>query len=139
MTSAPMRVILGNRLEELEPARQAMLAHLAPAALSPQVLFKLELVLEETFMNLLWHAFKDGGDRAIELSVQRGADEVVLGFVDDGVPFAPTLVGEPLRPSSLDEAPAGGRGLALVRRAAKRIEYRRSGHRNHLHIAVATA
>lgn len=139
MTSAPMRMILGNRLEELEPARQAMLAHLAPAPLSPQVLFKLELVLEETFVNLVWHAFRDGGERAIELTVQRGADEVVLGFTDDGVPFDPTLAADPPRPASIDEAPTGGRGLALVRRAARRIEYRRSGNQNQLHIAVATA
>lgn len=138
MPPAPMRVILGNRLEELEPARQAMLAHLAPVPLSPQVLFKLELVLEETFMNLIWHAFKDGDERAIELTVQRGADEVVLGFTDDGVPFDPTLAADPPTPASLADAPVGGRGLALVRRAAKRIEYRRSGDRNHLHIAVAT-
>lgn len=139
MTPAPLRMILGNRLEELEPARQAMLAHLAPSPLSPQVLFKLELVLEETFMNLLWHAFRDSDERAIELTVQRGADEVVLGFTDDGVPFDPTGAADPPLPASLADASVGGRGLALVRRAAKRIEYRRSGHHNHLQIAVATA
>ena len=126
-------------MDALEPARQAMRAHLAPAALNPQVLFRLELALEKTFMNLLWHAFEDGAEHVIELTVQRGADEGVLGFVDDGVPFDPTGAIEPDRPASIAEAPAGGRGLALVRRAARRIEDRRSGGRNHLVVAVATA
>ena len=52
MSSAPLRLTLGNRLDELEPARQAIQAFLAPSALSPRTLYKLELVLEETFMNL---------------------------------------------------------------------------------------
>ena len=139
MSSAPLRLSLVNRLDALEPARLAIQAYLAPAGLSPQVVFKLELVLEETFMNLLWHAFKDGAEHVIKLTVQRGADEVVLGFVDDGVPFDPTGAAEPARPASTAEATVGGRGLALVRRAARRIEYRRSGAHNHLGIAVATA
>lgn len=134
-----MRIVLGNRLDELEPARQALLSCIAPLALQPQVVFKLELVLEETFMNLLWHAFKDGAEHAIELTVKNSTQKVMLGFVDDGPPFDPTQAAEPPRPASIDHAPTGGRGLALVRRAAKRIEYRRSGNRNHLHIAVATA
>ena len=139
MSHVPLRLTLVNRLDALEPARLALAAYLAPAALSPQAVFKLELVLEETFMNLLWHAFEDGAEHVIDLTVQRGADEVVLGFVDDGVPFDPTGAIEPDRPASIAEALVGGRGLALVRRAARRIEYRRSGGRNHLVIAVATA
>ena len=138
MIDEGLRLALANRLDALEPARLAMAAYLAPAELSPNVVFKLELVLEETFMNLLWHAFKDGAEHVVELTVQPAADEVVLGFVDDGVPFDPTVAADPPRPASMAEAPLGGRGLALVRRAAKRIEYRRSGAHNHLHIAVAT-
>lgn len=134
----PLHLTLANRLCALEPARQAMLAYLAPAGLSPQTVFRLELVLEETFMNLLWHAHQDGREDAAELSVQRHADEVELAFADSGVAFDPTTAAEPARPVSLDQAPAGGRGLALVRRAAKRISYLRVDGRNHLHIAVAT-
>lgn len=138
MFDEALRLRLANRLDALEPARQAMAAYLAPAELSPKVVFKLELVLEETFMNLLWHAFEDGAEHVIELTVQPAAEEVVLDFVDDGVPFDPTAAADPPRPASMADATVGGRGLALVRRAASRIEYRRSGEHNHLHIAVAT-
>lgn len=138
MSDAPLRLTLVNRLDALEPARLALEAYLAPAGLSPQAVFKLELVLEETFMNLLWHAFKDGAEHVVELTAQRRAGEVVLGFVDDGVPFDPTAAAEPARPTSMAEATVGGRGLALVRRAATRIDYRRSGGRNYLDIAIAT-
>lgn len=138
MTDEGLRLTLANRLDALEPARQAMVAYLALAELSPKVVFKLELVLEETFMNLLWHAFKDAAEHVIELTVQLHPDEVVLSFKDDGVPFDPTVAADPPRPASIADAPVGGRGLALVRRAARHIEYRRSGAHNHLHIAVAT-
>jgi serine/threonine-protein kinase RsbW len=133
-----LRLRLANRLDALEPARQAVETFLAPAGLSPKVIYKLELVLEETFMNLLWHAFKDGAEHTIELAVRLQPGEVVLHFEDDGIAFDPTLAAEPARPASIDDAPVGGRGLALVRRAAKHIAYRRSAEHNHLTIAVAT-
>jgi anti-sigma regulatory factor (Ser/Thr protein kinase) len=137
MSSAPLRLTLANRLDALEPARQAVLAYLAPAEPSPQLLFKLELVLEETFMNLLWHAFKDGAEHGIELTVQLTPDAVVLEFGDDGIAFDPTRAAEPAQPGSLLEAPTGGRGLMLVRRATASMVYARHEGRNRLRLAVA--
>jgi serine/threonine-protein kinase RsbW len=131
-----MRLTLANRLDALEPARQAVEAFLAPAALSPQVVYKLELVLEEVFMNLLWHAFKDGAEHRIELTVDLLPEAVVLQFEDDGVAFDPTQATEPALPASLAEAPIGGRGLMLVRRAAQSLAYQRHEGRNRLCVAL---
>jgi serine/threonine-protein kinase RsbW len=132
-----LRLRLANRLEALEPARQAVEAFLAPAGLSPKVVYKLELVLEETFMNLLWHAFKDDAEHTIELAVRLQPGEVVLDFEDDGIAFDPTQALEPVQPASISDAPTGGRGLMLVRRAARRVEYERGDGINRLRVAVA--
>ena len=137
VSDAALRLTLVNRLDALEPARLAIQAYLAHAGLSPQGMFKLELVLEETFMNLLWHAFKDDSERHIELTVQLHCDEVVLSFEDDGIAFDPTQAAEPARPVSIDDAPVGGRGLALVRRAARSVAYLRAGGRNRLQVHIA--
>jgi len=132
-----LHLTLANRLDALEPARQAMAAFLAPATLPPQVVFKLELVLEETFMNLIWHAFKDAAEHTIELTVQLQPDEVALSFEDDGIAFDPTQVAEPPFPASLLDAPIGGRGLMLLRRTARSISYQRRDGLNRLRVAVA--
>ena len=137
MIDEHLRLTLANRLDALEPARQAMAAYLAPAELSPKVVFKLELVVEETFMNLLWHAFQDDAEHNVELTVQLRPDEVVLSFEDDGIAFDPTQAAEPARPASIDDAPVGGRGLALVRRAARSVVYVRAGGRNRLQVLIA--
>ncbi len=137
MNSSELRLCLVNQPAALEPARQAMLAFLVPAALSSTVVYQLELVLEETFMNLLWHAYTDGAEHHIDVTVQLQPDDVVLRFEDDGVAFDPTQAAEPERPASLLEAPTGGRGLALVRRAAHSVGYERCEGRNRLRIAVA--
>jgi len=132
-----LRLSLANRLDALGPARQAMLAFLAPAALHPQVVFKLELVLEEVFMNLLWHAFKDAAEHTLELTVELLPDEVALSFEDDGIAFDPTHAAEPPIPASLLDAPIGGRGLMLVRRAARSLRHERREGRNRMRVAVA--
>ena len=132
-----LHLILANRLEALEPARQAMVAFLAPVELHPTVLFKLELVLEEIFMNLLWHAFKDAAEHTVEFTVQLQADQVTLSFEDDGIAFDPTQAAEPPISASLLDAPMGGRGLKLLRRSARSLSYERRDGRNRLHVAVA--
>ena len=137
MFDEALRLRLANRLDALEPARQAVEAFLARAELSPKVIYRLELVLEETFMNLLWHAFKDGAEHTIELAVHLQPDAVVLQFEDDGIAFDPAQATEPARPASIEDAPVGGRGLALVRRAARSVAYSRDGGRNRLSVVVA--
>ena len=66
---AELRLTVHNDRAALEPARLAVLGFLAPAVLPPHVLFHIELILEETLMNAIWHAFDDGKAHAIELTV----------------------------------------------------------------------
>lgn len=134
-----LRLRLANRLEALEPARQAVETFLAPAGLGPKVIYKLELVLEETFMNLLWHAFNDDVEHTIELAVHLLPDEVVLDFEDDGIAFDPTQAAETARPACTDDVPVGGRGLLLLRRAASSLRYERRNGRNRLRVAIPLA
>jgi serine/threonine-protein kinase RsbW len=134
-----LRLTLPNDRAAIEPARQAVLQFLASHALGRHALYGVELVLEETLMNLIWHAFADDARHAIELTVRVKPDRIELRFEDDGVEFDPRHAGEPARPASLDEAAPGGLGLLLVRRFAASIDYERRDGRNHLTITVARA
>ena len=100
-------------------------------------MFKLELVLEETLMNLVWHAFKDGGRHLFDVTVQVQSDAVSLCFEDDGVPFDPLGVAPPNLPTSIDQATPGGLGLMLVRKTARSVAYERVDGRNRLTIGIA--
>lgn len=132
----PLRLSLPTRLDALEPARLALLDYLAPLALSAKVLFKLELVLEETLMNATLHAFQDAGPHQIELTVWHQGEAIYLRFEDDGVAFDPRQAAEPLVPRSISEAAPGGLGLMLVRKQARAVDYARIDGRNVLTITL---
>ncbi|MDE2080637.1 MAG: ATP-binding protein [Burkholderiales bacterium] len=127
---------LANQLAALEPARQAVLDFVDGQGLSVRARYRLELVLEEVLMNLVWHAFPEGGSHAIDLTLQLEPDTLRLGFEDDGAPFDPLAAPLPVAPRSLAEAVPGGLGLALVRKAVREARYERVGGRNRLTLAL---
>ena len=121
----------------LEAARLALFAFIADQGLAPSVVFKLELVLEETLMNLIRHAFPEGGLHPIDLTVRLDPEIIELRFEDDGLPFDPLQVPLPVFPTSVEEARPGGLGLVLVRNATSAWRYERVGQRNRLTLQVA--
>jgi len=121
----------------LEPARLAVLDFVAGYGLSERSIFRLELVLEETLMNLVAHAFPAGGAHEIDLMLRLGPGTVTLCFEDDGLPFDPTGASPPARPRSLAEAAPGGLGLSLTRQATSGWHYERARGRNRLTLEIA--
>lgn len=131
-----LRLSLPNRLDSLEFARLALHDYLAPLALSAKVWFKLELVLEETLMNISLHAFSDADPHQIGLQVGYDGQALYLRFEDDGLPFDPSLAAAPVLPTSIAEASPGGLGLMLVRKQARAVDYARVDGRNQLTITL---
>jgi serine/threonine-protein kinase RsbW len=97
--------------------------------------FNVELAFEEIGTNIVRHGSPTGD---VHVAIVFDADEVVLTFEDDGVPFDPSGHAEPRKPSSLDDAPIGGLGVMLVRKFSTRMNYERTAeHRNRLTLAIA--
>lgn len=88
------------------------------------------LVFEEIVTNIIRYGFDDTGEHAIHINARVDGGELRLTFDDDGHPFDPRSAPNFLRPDTLEREPVGGRGLVLVRRAARRLDYKRtrSGH-----------
>mgnify|MGYP001486954872 FL=1 len=88
---AQLLLTLANDREGFDQTRLAVLRHLAPHGASQQLLFKVELILEETLMNVIWHAFPDDEVHPITMSVQVEPEDIVMHFEDDGMAFDPLL------------------------------------------------
>jgi anti-sigma regulatory factor (Ser/Thr protein kinase) len=104
--------------------------------------FRVELVFEEVVANIVRHGARPGGETHIEVTLDEGPGVITLTFDDDGVAFDPCSgagarsAGVP-PPANLEEAPDGGFGLTMVRRAAGKMSYRRtSDARNHLTVEL---
>lgn len=132
-----LRLQVANELSALEPARLAVLDFIAGHGLGERLVYRLELVIEEALMNRLWHAFPDGGRHVTDLCLQLQADELVLQFEDDGIPFDPLSLPLPVVPVSPQAAEPGGRGLMLIRKAARACRYERVGQRNRFTVHLA--
>jgi anti-sigma regulatory factor (Ser/Thr protein kinase) len=128
---------LANRRDALDETRTRVVHWLARHAPTPKLVFNVELILEETLMNVIWHAHPDQAEHLIQLEVQVDADDIVLRFEDDGVPFDPLQAAPPVAPTSIDDAVPGGLGLMLVRKCARDVTYQRVDGHNCLTVRVA--
>lgn len=128
---------VANRLDALEPARQALVEWLAPARLSARTLNRIEVVLEEVLVNALRHGLPQGGEHAVALEARLDGDDIVLRFEDDGIAFDPSRPRAQPHPASLDQAQPGGRGLILIQRFCRSVDYRRDGATNRLTLRIA--
>jgi serine/threonine-protein kinase RsbW len=131
-----LRLRLRNESSAPETARQALQAPLQEQGISPRALYRLELVLEESLMNRLWHAFPEGGEHEIVLTLGLLPDVLVLRIEDDGIAFDPLQAPPPRPYTTLDEAQPGGLGLLLTRKAARHCHYERSGGRNRFTVHI---
>lgn len=138
LSSTQLQLELSSDRQELEPVRLAVLDFLTDQAPSPAAIFKLELVLEETLMNIVWHAFRDQDSHQVRLSVATEPGLIVLQFEDNGIEFNPLLAPEVTLPATLAEARPGGLGLMLVRKFSQSMAYERHDGRNRLTIKVAS-
>lgn len=140
-----LRLVVPNELAAIDGARLQMLAFLgARATLSAKTIYRLELVLEESLMNRVMHAFPGGGRHEVALTislapaepVDGAPEDVVLRFEDDGVAFDP-LAAESPTPGRADPSATGGFGNLLTRRAARALFYERVAGRNRVTVRVA--
>ena len=114
-----------DRFQDL--AREAATA----CGFSPEALFRLELALEETLVNVVNYAYGEAGDGWVELSCSAGeTGELTVEVTDGGRSFDPLSLPDPRTDATVAERPIGGLGVFLVRKMADSVSYRRSDDRN---------
>jgi len=133
-------VTFPNSLAGLKKGLDALKEWLTVASLGQQVEDRAFLVFEEIVTNIIRYAFDDAKEHAINVSFARSDNELTLIFDDDGRAFDPRVVPNPDLHRPLAAAPIGGRGIFLVRKTAKRLDYERTQKgRNRLTVVVALA
>ena len=98
----------------------------------PKLMMKLELLVEELFVNIASYAYgPEGGDAVFQADFPReGLFRLVIR--DWGMPFDPLEKEEPDTTLSVEERPIGGLGIFLVRKTMDRLEYKHENGGNTL-------
>jgi anti-sigma regulatory factor (Ser/Thr protein kinase) len=98
--------------------------------------YNAELVFEEIVSNVIRHGRTD--EIRFSLACEPGAPAIVLTFEDAGPPFDPLTRPAPTLPKTLEDAPLGGLGLLMVRKASTDLHYERTpDDKNRLTVTIA--
>jgi anti-sigma regulatory factor (Ser/Thr protein kinase) len=119
-----------NQLPEIETAAQLIEAFAAAHGVSADVVFKVNLALDELVTNIISYAYVDGAEHQIGIRVALDGDDVSVRVEDDGRPFNPLDAPAPDMGLDIDRRPIGGFGVHIVRSLMDAIEYRREDDRN---------
>ncbi len=99
---------------------------------SPDLVFRVNLALEELGLNIMNHGH-DEGTHEIEINLTSEADALTIEIKDDGKPFDPLRdAPEPDLDSPVGVRNPGGLGVHLVRTMMDELSYRREQGKNHV-------
>ena len=98
----------------------------------PDLLFTVNLVLEELGLNIINHAYhKESG--VFEIVITSEDKALTIEVIDDGPPFnVLTEAPVPDVDAPIDDRPIGGLGVHLVKTMMDELDYRREQDQNHL-------
>ena len=99
-------------------------------SLTPDVVFNLNLVLEEAVVNVINYAYPKEEHQSIYLSAALHDDSIVFVLTDTGKEFDPTQVPEADITLSAEERPIGGLGIFLIRQIMNEVKYQRIEGKN---------
>jgi sigma-B regulation protein RsbU (phosphoserine phosphatase) len=124
------RVILKNDTSEIGKLADAVAGFGKENSLTDDVIYDLNLALEEIVVNIISHGHEDKNEHQIIIYLELKDDEVILRVEDDGRPFDPMKIPEVDIEQPIEEREAGGLGIHLVRNLMDKVRYRREGGKN---------
>ncbi len=125
-------LVLKNNLAELERLAAEVTAWCNRQALSEEVDYQLNLVLDEVVSNVIRHGYRDKLPHEIRVDLDFQDGELTIHVEDDGVHFSPLQVPPPDITKPINERPVGGLGIYMVRQIMDSLDYRRGNGRNSL-------
>ena len=123
-------IILANDIAEISRLA-AFIEEVGEAfSLTPDVVFNLNLVIEEAVVNIINYAYPKEEHQFIYLSAHVHEGSIVFVLTDTGKEFDPTLAPEADITLSADEREIGGLGIFLIRQIMNEVRYQRIDGKN---------
>ena len=98
--------------------------------LSPELVFNLNLVLEEAVSNVILYAYPKEEHQTISLIAKKKGNQLIFVLTDSGKEFDPTQAPDADITLSAEERPIGGLGIFLIRQIMNTVEYHRIDGKN---------
>ena len=98
--------------------------------LSPELVFNLNLVLEEAVSNVILYAYPKEEHQTISLIARKKDNQLIFVLTDSGKEFDPTQAPDADITHSAEDRPIGGLGIFLIRQIMNTVEYQRIEGKN---------
>lgn len=98
--------------------------------LSPELVFNLNLVLEEAVSNIILYAYPKGEHENISLTAKKTENQLLFVLTDTGKEFDPTLMPDADVNLAAEDRQIGGLGIFLIRQIMNQVEYQRIDGKN---------
>lgn len=123
-------IILTNDISEVSKLYEFVEEIGNEFSLTPDVVFNLNLVLEEAVVNVINYAYPKEEHQSIYLSATLHEGTIVLILTDTGKEFDPTMAPDVDITLSADEREIGGLGIFLIRQIMNEVKYERIDGKN---------
>ena len=123
-------IILANDISELSKLHAFIEGVGEDFLLTPDVVFNLDLVIEEAVVNIINYAYPKEEHQYIYLSAHVHEGSIVFVLTDTGKEFDPTIAPEADITLSADEREIGGLGIFLIRQIMNEVRYQRIEGKN---------
>lgn len=123
-------IILANDISEIGRLYEFIEEIGSEFSLSPEIVFNLNLVLEEAVVNIINYAYPKEEHQSIYLSARLHEGSIILVLTDTGKEFDPTAAPEADVTLSADERQIGGLGIFLIRQIMNEVKYERIEGKN---------
>ena len=98
--------------------------------LTPDLIFNLNLALEEAVTNVILYAYPKEEQKDIFISANMSDNILIFVLTDSGKEFDPTQVPDADITLSAEEREIGGLGIFLIRQIMDTVEYQRIDGKN---------
>lgn len=98
--------------------------------LSSELVFNLNLVLEEAVSNVILYAYPKEEHQIISLIARKKDNQLIFVLTDSGKEFDPTQAPDADITLSAEDRPIGGLGIFLIRQIMNTVEYQRIEGKN---------
>jgi anti-sigma regulatory factor (Ser/Thr protein kinase) len=123
-------IILANDISEINKLSQFIDEIGEEFSLTPDIIFNLNLVLEEAVVNIINYAYPKEEHQSIFLSAKLQDGSIVFVLTDTGKEFDPTMAPEADITLSAEDRPIGGLGIFLIRQIMNQVKYERIEGKN---------
>lgn len=130
VTDMRKTLIIKNEINELSKLALFIEELGEELQLAPDLVFNLNLVLEEAVSNIILYAYPQKMDNEITIQADFNNDSLIFTLTDTGVPFDPTQVADADITLSAEERNIGGLGIFLIKQIMNEVEYQRIEGRN---------